>query len=263
MEKREHMPTVAQPSFGIDGPLSESAPRISLWGLDHEPASSVGADEAEWFLAFVRREAGPLVGYLDRVMNDQALAEEVAQNVLLRVRRLSKRRLSDGDASVSLYRAATALALRVVHRQRTPQQPCASGHRPLQPRRTTEWASGGQESSRRERHRNMIVSAIAALPERERIALLLHKYQGIPHSQVASILLLSEVTVRSLLFRAYNSLLGSLQLVVADAPRTQDEGATSMDSLAAVGAAPDAARIRDDANEIVKAVQPLEKAVFT
>ena len=71
------------------------------------------------------------------------------------------------------------------------------------------------------------------------------------------------MTVRSLLFRAYNSLLGSLQLVVADAPRTQDEGATSMDSLAAVGAAPDAARIRDDANEIVKAVQPLEKAVFT
>ena len=117
----------------------------------------------------------------------------------------------------------------------------AGGQLPLQTDRTTEWPTGSQESLRQEQHWNMIASAIASLPEKERIALLLHKYQGIPHGQVASILQLSEVAVRLLLFRAYNGLLGPLQHLTVDASRTQDEGATLTDSLAGLGAAPGAA----------------------
>ena len=114
---------------------------------------------------------------------------------------------------------------------RMPLAGCEAGGRlPLQTDRTTEWPTGSQESLRQEQHWNMIASAIASLPEKERIALLLHKYQGIPHGQVASILQLSEVAVRSLLFRAYNGLLGPLQHLTVDGSRTQDEGATLTDS---------------------------------
>jgi RNA polymerase sigma-70 factor, ECF subfamily len=48
--------------------------------------------------------------------------------------------------------------------------------------------------------------AIATLPEKQRAAVLMHKYQEMEYSQIARVLNCSESAVKSLLFRAYETL---------------------------------------------------------
>jgi RNA polymerase sigma-70 factor (ECF subfamily) len=48
--------------------------------------------------------------------------------------------------------------------------------------------------------------AIATLPEKQRAAVLMHKYQEMEYSQIANVLNCSESAVKSLLFRAYETL---------------------------------------------------------
>ena len=51
-----------------------------------------------------------------------------------------------------------------------------------------------------------IRQAIAGLPEKQRAAVLMHKYQEMEYSQIAKTLECSESAVKSLLFRAYETL---------------------------------------------------------
>jgi len=48
--------------------------------------------------------------------------------------------------------------------------------------------------------------AIAALPEKQRAAVLMHKYEEMEYSQIAKVLNCSESAIKSLLFRAYETL---------------------------------------------------------
>jgi RNA polymerase sigma-70 factor (ECF subfamily) len=51
-----------------------------------------------------------------------------------------------------------------------------------------------------------IRQAVAALPEKQRAALLLHKYEEMEYSQIAKVLGCSVSAVKSLLYRAYETL---------------------------------------------------------
>lgn len=56
-----------------------------------------------------------------------------------------------------------------------------------------------------------IRSRVEALPERQRLAVVMHKYQGLDYRQIAQVLKLSEPATKSLLFRAYETLRESLK----------------------------------------------------
>jgi RNA polymerase sigma-70 factor (ECF subfamily) len=47
---------------------------------------------------------------------------------------------------------------------------------------------------------------VMALPERQRMAVLMHKYEGMDYKQIGDVLKLSESATKSLLFRAYQTL---------------------------------------------------------
>jgi len=47
---------------------------------------------------------------------------------------------------------------------------------------------------------------VLALPERQRSAVLMHKYEGMDYKQIGDVLKLSESATKSLLFRAYQTL---------------------------------------------------------
>ena len=52
---------------------------------------------------------------------------------------------------------------------------------------------------------------IEALPERQRAAVIMHKYQNMDYKQIAGVLKLSESATKSLLFRAYETLRETLK----------------------------------------------------
>ncbi|MFZ0954344.1 MAG: sigma-70 family RNA polymerase sigma factor, partial [Candidatus Sulfotelmatobacter sp.] len=51
-----------------------------------------------------------------------------------------------------------------------------------------------------------IRSRVEALPERQKLAVIMHKYQQMDYKQIAEVLKLSESATKSLLFRAYETL---------------------------------------------------------
>ena len=61
--------------------------------------------------------------------------------------------------------------------------------------------------------------AIATLPEKQRAAVLMHKYEEMEYSQIAGVLEISESAVKSLLFRAYETLRARLAYMVTGGPR--------------------------------------------
>ena len=58
----------------------------------------------------------------------------------------------------------------------------------------------------REERMAAIRSRVMALPERQRMAVLMHKYQGMDYRQIGEVMKLSESATKSLLFRAYQTL---------------------------------------------------------
>jgi len=58
----------------------------------------------------------------------------------------------------------------------------------------------------REERMKAIRDHVMALPERQRMAVLMHKYQGMDYRQIGEVLKLSESATKSLLFRAYQTL---------------------------------------------------------
>jgi RNA polymerase sigma-70 factor, ECF subfamily len=172
--------------------------------------------DAGSFDELLRRYRTPLVKYFCRLVRDQALAEDLAQEAFLRVYKARHRYRPDARFTTWLYRIATNLALNAIRDAKgRPRQGAnnsgADGENTFEfvdPRATAE-----QELIETDRGR-LIREAIEALPENQRAAVILHKYQDVDYRQIAKVLKISESAVKSLLFRAYETLRTRLEPLV-------------------------------------------------
>ncbi len=168
------------------------------------------------FDELLRRYRLPLVKYFCRMVRDQALAEDLAQEAFLRIYKARHRYRPDARFTTWLYRIATNLGFNAIRdgRLRQPQAGDGRSEDGEMPREFVDpKASVEQELIETERGR-MIREAIEALPENQRAAVILHKYQEVDYRQIAGILKVSESAVKSLLFRAYETLRVRLEPLV-------------------------------------------------
>ena len=160
------------------------------------------------FEILLRRYRLPLVSYFRRMVRDQGLAEDLAQEVFLRVYKSRERYQPEARFTTWLYRIATNLALNAIRDRKdevsdTPSDdsdggPVLEGFVDPQPTVEQRLMQGDRE--------RLIRQAVEALPENQRAAVILHKYQEVDYRQIARILSVSESAVKSLLFRAYETL---------------------------------------------------------
>ena len=73
---------------------------------------------------------------------------------------------------------------------------------------------GAEAALLRRERLNAIREHVLALPERQRTAVLMHKYEGMDYKQIGDVLKLSESATKSLLFRAYQTLREKLRQFV-------------------------------------------------
>lgn len=196
---------------------TSALPAASLSGFaslsDAEIMLRVKAGDDAAFDHLVEKFRRPLVGFLYRMARSHAVAEELAQEVFLRVYRSRGSYRADAKFTTWMYRIATNLAVNYARDTR-----CRRGEvsldEPTEGGAAFEVVDGGltaeQELLRRERVR-AIRSRVEALPERQRLAVVMHKYQGLDYRQIAQVLKLSESATKSLLFRAYETLRESLK----------------------------------------------------
>ena len=168
------------------------------------------------FSVLIEKYRKQMVHFMFRMSRNQAVAEELAQEVFLRVYRSRQTYRAEAKFSTWLYRIATNLGVnhaRDTKYERTAQnvyldQPDAeTGTTPDVNRQTL---SVEQQRVRNERM-NAIRKHVMALPERQRNAVLMHKYQEMDYKEIGEVLKLSESATKSLLFRAYQTLRENLK----------------------------------------------------
>jgi RNA polymerase sigma-70 factor (ECF subfamily) len=189
-------------------------------GLDRDSDAAVmiraaAGDEAA-FNYLAGKYHRPIIHFLFRMVRNQAIAEELAQEVFLRVYRSRASYRAEAKFSTWLYRIATNLAVnqaRDTKNERAVQSvylDAPDGETGTKPDVADIGLSAEQSLLRQERMK-AIRAQVRSLPERQRMAVLLHKYQGMDYREIGEVLKLSESAVKSLLFRAYQSLRESLK----------------------------------------------------
>ncbi|HVC48485.1 MAG TPA: sigma-70 family RNA polymerase sigma factor [Terracidiphilus sp.] len=152
-----------------------------------------------------------MIRFLFRMVHNQAVAEELTQEVFLRVYRSRESYRAEAKFSTWLYRIATNLA--VNHARDTKHERAAQTvylDAPDPETGTTPDVADDEPIVEQQMLRDERMAAIRrhvmALPERQRMAVLMHKYQGMDYRQIGEVLKLSESATKSLLFRAYQTL---------------------------------------------------------
>src|SRR5260370_3069376 len=172
------------------------------------------------FAYLVRKYRRPMVGFMYRLCHNPSTAEELAQEVFLRVYRSRTSYEPSAKFTTWLYRIATNLA--VNHARDTRHERPENTVRLDEPDRETgtmpdladESLSAEEQMLKRERLA-AIRSKVNALPERQRVAVIMHKSQQLEYPPIAGVLELSESATKSLLFRAYETLREQLKQVAS------------------------------------------------
>jgi RNA polymerase sigma-70 factor (ECF subfamily) len=183
---------------------------------DAEIMLRVAAGDEAGFGLLVEKYRRQMVHYMFRMVHNQAIAEELAQEVFLRVYRARASYRAEAKFSTWLYRIATNLG--VNHARDTRYERSAQTVYLDQPDPETGISPDVADSTPsveqdmvREARLAAIRKHVMALPERQRTAVLMHKYQDLDYKQIGAVLKLSESATKSLLFRAYQTLRERLQ----------------------------------------------------
>ncbi len=174
------------------------------------------------FRVLLDKHRNPLVHFLYRMVQVQPVAEELAQEVFLRIYRTRASYEPTAKFTTWMFRIATHLALNWLRDEKH-----ARAEQRLDGPRGDEmpaWEVPDRKPSVEQRmvhqaRMQEIREAIARLPDKQRAAVLMHKYEEMEYSQIASVLECSESAVKSLLFRAYETLRAGLAHMVAGGKR--------------------------------------------
>jgi len=169
------------------------------------------AGDQSAFDYLVQKYRRPMVSFMYRMARNAAAAEDLAQEVFLRVYRSRESYEASAKFTTWLYRIATNLAVNHARdtRHERPEVQVNLDEPDEETGNTLEVADGNltaeQAMVRRERML-AIRSKVEALPEQQKLAVIMHKYQQMDYKQIAEVLKKSESATKSLLFRAYETL---------------------------------------------------------
>lgn len=160
------------------------------------------------FGLLLERHRSPVVHFLYRMVQNQPVSEELAQEVFLRVYRSRATYEPTAKFTTWLFRIATHLALNWIR----------DGKKEKGQESLNEELLDGIERQVADRQPNVeqemlyaaklreVRQAIEMLPKNQRAAVMMHKYEELEYAQIAKTLGCSESAVKSLLFRAYETL---------------------------------------------------------
>lgn len=181
--------------------------------FDIELMLRVKDGDEDSFGILLDKHRNPLVYFLYRMVQDQAVAEELAQEVFLRIYRSRASYEPTAKFTTWLFRIATHLALNSLRdgkNDRKQERLDQERDDEMPVRQLADKNPSVEQSMVYQATLQEVRTAIAALPEKQRAAVLMHKYEEMDYSQIAKALESSESAVKSLLFRAYETLRSKL-----------------------------------------------------
>jgi RNA polymerase sigma-70 factor, ECF subfamily len=194
--------STVSPATTLDSPEAVSDADVML---------RVKTGDESAFAYLVQKYRRPMVSFMYRMCHNPAASEELAQEVFLRVYRSRTSYEPSAKFSTWIYRIATNLAVNHARdtRHERPETTVRLDEPDQETGNTPDVADGAlsaEEQMLRRERLAAIRSKVQGLPERQRMAVLMHKYQQMDYRQIAEVLKLSESATKSLLFRAYETL---------------------------------------------------------
>jgi RNA polymerase sigma-70 factor (ECF subfamily) len=177
-------------------------------------------DEPGAFEELVTQYQHRLVGVMHHLVGNNEEAEDLAQEVFLRIYRARKTYHPQAKFSTWMFTIANNLALNTLRsRQRKPVVPLnVHDSGPLGPRPAEQLVrdQAAQPASRMQQQElaGVIQEAINGLNERQRMAVILNKFEDMNYAEIAEVMNLSTKAVKSLLSRARMNLRAALQAYV-------------------------------------------------
>lgn len=175
---------------------------------DAELMLRVKGGDTSSFALLLERHRAPVVRFLHRMVDNPAVAEELAQEVFLRVYRARESYEPTAKFTTWLFRIASRLALNWLrdgrHEKDVDSLDAETEDAPG--RDVPDGAPTAEQELLRRARMEEVRKAVQALPAKQRAAVLMHKFEGMQYSQIAGALGLSEPALKSMLFRAYETL---------------------------------------------------------
>ena len=192
------------------GTSEEDAKDVSLMQL-------VGAGDTAAFEELVERHQRLVVGTVARMLGSNSDVEDIAQQVFVRVWKSARRYVPRAKFTTWLLKITRNLVFnelrrRSRHTQMSLQVESEDEERPIKDER----AVAPDASLLEKELQRAIEAAIAQLPETQRMAVVLRRYDDLSYEQIADVLDQSVPAVKSLLFRARTQLRAHLGRYLAD-----------------------------------------------
>ena len=165
------------------------------------------------FESLVARHQNKLVTVLSHLVHNRSLAEDLAQDVFLRVYRARERYVPTAKFSTWLYtithNVASNAMRKASRRKEVNLKSSPSGSMPVTPLDTMAKAKSSLMPTREIARTEVSVivrEAIQKLGDRQRMAMLLSRFEGMSYQEIADTMELSTQAVKSLLSRARGNL---------------------------------------------------------
>jgi RNA polymerase sigma-70 factor (ECF subfamily) len=195
---------------------------LSAPDLDAQLMLRVRDGDEESFRVLLEKHRNPVVHFLYRMVQDEGVSEELSQEVFLRVYRSRGTYEPTARFTTWLFRIATHLALNWLRDGRNERGQVRlddDGDGDAPAREVADRKPSVEQHMVYQARLREVRDAIALLPEKQRAAVLMHKYEEMEYSQIAGVLECSESAVKSLLFRAYETLRARLAHMVTGGAR--------------------------------------------
>ena len=181
---------------------------VATLDFDAELMLRVKEGDGASFGVLLEKHRTPVVNFLYRMVQNHAVAEELAQEVFLRVYRSRGTYEPTARFTTWMFRIATHLALNALRDGKNDrlQERLDDDSGELPVKQVFDRRPSVEQSMVYEVKMDEVRRAISVLPEKQRAAVLMHKYEEMEYSQIAKVLSCSESAVKSLLFRAYETL---------------------------------------------------------
>lgn len=205
---------IAIPHFPAMTPTQESADPVSADeadALDCRLMAEIAAGDMNSFRTLVERHQHAVIGTVAKMLGDPTEAEDIAQQVFLRVWKHSKRWRPEAKFTTYLFTITRNLVFNESRRRSRKPAHSIEEHESTNPLPLAGSPDAHPDSAALHSELEQAVdAAIAKLPEKQRMAVILRRQEELSYEEISQILEMSVPALKSLLFRAREALRGHL-----------------------------------------------------
>lgn len=186
-------------------------------GIDFELMARIGAGDHAAFRALIERHQNAVIGTVAKMLGSANDAEDISQQVFLRIWRNAKRYQPSAKFTTYLFTITRNLVFNETRRRGRKKEVSSEEREENAHHQIADSPERRPDAELLQAELSQAVdAAISSLPETQRMAVVLRRYEQLSYEEIAEVLQLSVSAVKSLLFRARASLKDALSCYLRD-----------------------------------------------